>query len=482
MYLAYAGPYSASPSSAFGHLFLILQPGDETPIPLWDVVSFNADTEDAGFLRYFMAGIGGGFYGSYKTNKFHEKVREYEVLEDRDLWLIRLKLTKQERALLQDSLTTVVGRRYPYTFFSRNCAYYLQLLISDVLPLVPRPTGRVSPVEVLELTVKLGLADVCYFRPSLSQRLALESNALSSSVADKLKEVPWRELAADQAWLRSLNPVDREIVQERFSLATLRLRQPVEPEVSKGLALLRVLSGMTTVESAPVDGQRTPGQPIPAPDFHAYGRLTVSYAEERRTGSSVALRYRTALHEVDDPWLGYRPVNTLSALAVTLSGNPDLTHIRLREFSLFSQRSLAVPAGAFKSPTWLLDLGGKRGGIFDAASMHSGLRFGSGWARSLASGLHAYAIATMALVGARHYALTFSPGCQIGVLYLGPETWRCGAEWNWECDVTRSSRDIALFDAWLRHDMGTTWGTAIHVRSDSYSGGLGFRVNIDWYP
>ena len=45
-YLAYAGPYSGSPSSAFGHIFLVLARSPEDPLPLWEVVTFTAVTHD----------------------------------------------------------------------------------------------------------------------------------------------------------------------------------------------------------------------------------------------------------------------------------------------------------------------------------------------------------------------------------------------------------------------------------------------------
>lgn len=482
VYIAYAGPYSTSPSSAFGHLFLILQPNSEAPVPLWDVVSFSANTEGAGFLRYFFVGIKGGFLGSYKTNKFHEKVREYEVLEDRDLWLVRLRLSEQERAKLQELLISAEGQRYPYKFFSKNCAYYLQLLLSEVLPAMPQPAGHVSPVGVLELAMKLGLTDASFFRPSLSRRLAHDAHALSSPAAKKLNDDPWQHLAMDHDWLRSLNPADREIVQERFNFETLKLRQPLDAEVREGLALLRVLNASAPAQPGAIAASRAPGQPIPEPDFHSYGRLTTSSAYERGHESSISLRYRPALHEVNDPWLGYRPVNTLSSFAVAASGNPGLTHVRIQEFSLFSQRSLSPMGGPSANPTWLLDIGMKRGGIFDASSMHAGFRFGRGWTTSPTSGLYAYALGTGAAVGARRHAVTFAPGCQIGVLYLAHESWRWGAQWDWECDIAETSRDFGSFDAWFRRDIGAAWGITLHVQGDSDSDRARFRADIDWYP
>lgn len=480
VYVAYAGPYSTSPSSAFGHLFLILQPNAEVPVPLWDVVSFNADTEGAGFLRFFVVGIKGGFLGTHKTIKFHEKVRDYEVLEDRDLWLVRLRLSEQERADLQEALTSVEGRRFPYKFFSKNCAYYLQLLLSNALSSMPAPSGNVSPVSVLELTIKLGLAEASYYRPSLSQRLAHNVRALSPLVAKRLDDVAWQDLAMDHDWLHSLGAADRAIVQEFFNLESLTMEQPLDQKAREGLALLRVLNASAPTHPVPIVAATSPGQPIAAPDFHSYGRLTASTSFLCGRESSISLRYRPALHEVNDPWLGYRPVNTLETLAFVVSGTPGLSRVWIQEFSLFSQRSLS-PLGRFSSnPSWTFDIGMKRGGLFDASSMHAGFLAGRGWTASPASNSYAYVLLTGAVRGTRHHAMTFAPGCQIGLLYLAREDWRCGAQWDWEFAAAETSRDFGSVDAWFRRDLGAAWGVTVHVQGDDDA--TRFKVDIDWYP
>ena len=107
VYLVFAGPFSSSPSSAFGHLFLVFQSDLDLPLPLWDVVSFNAKVLDEGPLRFYFIGITGGFLGSYKTIPFHQQAREYEVLEDRDLWLYQLRLSSQDRDNISATLAEV---------------------------------------------------------------------------------------------------------------------------------------------------------------------------------------------------------------------------------------------------------------------------------------------------------------------------------------------------------------------------------------
>src|SRR5690242_18400045 len=100
-YLGYAGPYSASPSSSFGHLFLVLAEKPDDPPLLWDVITFTAVTFDADPLRFVMVGMLGGFPGRYSRRKFHQQAREYELLNDRQMWLVELRLSPAQRSSIE---------------------------------------------------------------------------------------------------------------------------------------------------------------------------------------------------------------------------------------------------------------------------------------------------------------------------------------------------------------------------------------------
>jgi hypothetical protein len=43
-------------------------------------------------LAFLVKGVLGGFDGQYHRMLFHENSRDYELLEDRDLWLLELRL------------------------------------------------------------------------------------------------------------------------------------------------------------------------------------------------------------------------------------------------------------------------------------------------------------------------------------------------------------------------------------------------------
>ena len=131
VYLVFAGPYPTSPSSSFGHLFLLLEPLESfnTPILLWSSVNFSADIENENSISKFYKGIFGGLIGQYQITPFYDKLRDYTFIESRDLWIFPINLSQSEIDQLQYNLFKVSTLNYHYRFHDNNCASQIETLI-----------------------------------------------------------------------------------------------------------------------------------------------------------------------------------------------------------------------------------------------------------------------------------------------------------------------------------------------------------------
>jgi hypothetical protein len=463
-YLVYAGPYVSSPSSAFGHLFLVLQPDDAVPVPLWDVISFSAETGDAGPLRYLAVGITGGFLGSYRTHKFHEKVRDYGVLQDRDLWLLRIRLASEETRALQRAVDEVKGQWYPYVFFTRNCATYLQHLLSRALVDVPEPRGSVSPISVLELVIASGRAEECYFQPAISQHIAEAARRLPGAAVDVLRHVNWTRLAADTLWTREQTPPVRAFLQQYFQWKSLRSKIALDSPVQAGMDRLRYQNTREHNAAFPGDSEGPIGVAGQFPRFHHYWQWTASCAVDPDGGSRVGLRCRPFLHAITEPWYGYRPVNTMEALALRVSSRARRWTPRLEEFVLFMQRSLRPanwPTGGY---SWLLGALLRRGAPFRRDAIHGEIQLGAGRCGVPLGHVYCYVLATGSFLAARETWLTFAPGFQAGSAWLPSATWRLGVQWDRYVRLSGSFPAPGLVDAWIRRDLGPRFGATVGWR------------------
>lgn len=116
----------SNPESVFGHVFIVFHDGN-SPGPLDPVVEFYGMMAEVemGMLKTITSSIP----GIYKLATFEEKVRVYDK-EGRDLFVRRVRAS-----IDPESLSARVNRLskevHPYDFLDRNCAFYLEYLLTS---------------------------------------------------------------------------------------------------------------------------------------------------------------------------------------------------------------------------------------------------------------------------------------------------------------------------------------------------------------
>ncbi|MBQ69750.1 hypothetical protein CL689_06915 [Candidatus Saccharibacteria bacterium] len=116
----------SNPESVFGHVFIVFH-NAEIPNPLDPVVEFYGMMSEVemGMLKTVASSIP----GVYKLSTFEEKVRVYDK-EGRDLFVRRTRSSINPR-----DLAGKIGRLskgvHPYDFLDRNCAFYLEYLLTS---------------------------------------------------------------------------------------------------------------------------------------------------------------------------------------------------------------------------------------------------------------------------------------------------------------------------------------------------------------
>lgn len=478
-YLVYAGPYSSSPPSAFGHLFIVLSDDSDTPIMLWDVISFTAETYGAGPLRYLAVGITGGFLGRYQQLKFHQKARDYQYIDDRDLWFMKLNVTARQQARIAYFLHESTDQWYPYTFFKRNCAFYIQELLATVTGVIEQPSGTVSPIEVFQTVSKSSLAGPCYHRPSTSKRLRDAAQHVSAQARSTLQSTDWRTAAADTAWISSLDHNDRLFVLDYLKWKSRHYTLPISSPTQQGLELLRVLNAQA-VKHRTSHVENLPGHQIPLPGFHSYPKLELAIQSYSGDKQRVHLRYRPALHGHTDPWTGHRPVNTIEILSVALSHPFRGSSTRIDEITLFSQRSIQPSTWISPQTSWLLEAATLRGGIFGPDVLNSHLKMGYGFSRELLPESCIYILGTGAIIGQFGVGQMIAPGFEAGAITYGPHHWRCGIRYFQERNLSKLTQLHERLSFWIHYDIGANWGTTYSIDIDTTQTKSVFALS--WFP
>lgn len=358
--LVFASAYLNSPSSAYGHTLLRIDPPDRGAGAglLSYAVNFAARTDGSNALLYALRGLAGGYVGAFATMPYYTKVAEYNDIENRDVWEYELTLTAPEIDRMLAHLWELGPVEYDYFFLDENCAYHLLavlevarpgLRLTDRFPLYAIPADTVRAVARTD-----GLVRQVGYRPARGTVLRHWVRHAPASVVD----------AADGLSAGRIAPAD------------LKTRLPAEADRAQALEMgyelldYRRLRGEITGPAVPsrvrellaarakVDGPPAPEPPRPAvrPD-EGHGSLRLSLGGGTQAGDGFQeVRLRMAYHDLMDPEPGFLRGGQLDFLGLALRRTNDDGRVAFDRFALAEVMSLTPRESLFRSWSW-------RGGV-----------------------------------------------------------------------------------------------------------------------
>ncbi len=152
--LVFATGYLGNPASYYGHTLLKLNFSKQAIRSRLRDISINygaIDAQQDDPVSYIFKGVFGGYDGGFSESEYFMLENNYAENEFRDIWEYQLALTPAERTLITAHVREVLGRRYTYYFFRKNCAYRIAELleISDPLQFIPAYRPWTIPQSVL---------------------------------------------------------------------------------------------------------------------------------------------------------------------------------------------------------------------------------------------------------------------------------------------------------------------------------------------
>ncbi|MCB1175432.1 MAG: DUF4105 domain-containing protein [Leptospiraceae bacterium] len=172
--LVFSSYYLNAPASMFGHTLLKINATDspESHASLLDyAINYAAYPGDLDPFSYAFLGLTGGYPGKFTFMPYHIKVREYNDVENRDLWEYKLNLKKPEIERLILHTFELTQTQFNYFYLDENCSYHLLSLLEVARPklfLTDKFHVMVLPGETIKEVVKNeGLVNSIYYRPSL---------------------------------------------------------------------------------------------------------------------------------------------------------------------------------------------------------------------------------------------------------------------------------------------------------------------------
>ena len=189
--LVYASGFLDNPASYYGHILLKLNTSkaDRQTNLIDPSINYGAIIPaDENPVSYIAKGIFGGYDGGFTQTDYYFHNQNYGELELRDLWEYELNLTHAQVQFVVAHAWELLGKRYTYYFFKRNCAYRLAELIEiiDDTKINPNNPFFTLPRALLQNLDNNGNDEVSLlrsvkYRPSRQARFYQKYNALETT-------------------------------------------------------------------------------------------------------------------------------------------------------------------------------------------------------------------------------------------------------------------------------------------------------------
>ena len=336
-----------SPASMYGHTFLRVSSNEETPL-ISNAVNFAAKTDDTNGLIFAYKGLFGEYEGRYSILPYYEKIKEYNNLEQRDIWEYDLDLTQEEINRLVLHSFELKDVYSDYFFFKENCSYNILWLLEVArhdLDLVSHFTFKTVPLDSIKILKPYNLIKGTKFRYSNMQRM---KNILEEKIENKdyLSDF----IKEDEPLNETLSNDDK-ISYLDFKILYLQY-QRANNEYNKDEYLkkyLKLLKERSSYNKASVYDIKTPFNPL---DSHDSAKISLFYDST----DSFELGLKPAYNDIYDISDGYLEGAYIDFFDLNLKKDKD-ENIKVDRFTLLKIKSLAQQDMIFKPLSWGIDLG-----------------------------------------------------------------------------------------------------------------------------
>lgn len=365
--LIFPSAYLNSPASMYGHTFLRLDPpvsrGTASPL-LSYAVSYAASGNESEGLAFALKGLTGLYPGEFTNSPYYLRIRDYNDLENRDIWEYELKLSPPEIERLLAHTWELGPTRFDYYFFDENCSYHLLSLLDAARPglnLTDRFTWWAIPLDTVKAVAATpGLLGAVRFRPSNASEMRHRAALLGPQRSALAQALSQGQLAPTDLTEREPDPARRALILETAErLATYDGSRGLSTEAltqQKRMALLTARAGLPTGEPLTVP------TPVHEPTV-GHGTARVDMMVGQRDGQGlVELSARPAYHELLDPEDGYQRGAAIQFFRLAFSKSAQ-GHVQLERFTPVEIASLSPREPLLSARSWRVDIGLQRSAV-----------------------------------------------------------------------------------------------------------------------
>lgn len=359
--LVFPAAYINSPSSMFGHTLMRVNPDDfrkDKPLAAYALnYAANANETDNA-LVFTIKGLIGGYPGIFSIVPYHEKLKEYSDIENRDIWEYDLAFTHEEVTQIMRHAWEVRKIRFDYFFFTENCSYHMLSLMDVARPelnLTAPFTHRAVPADTVRAVWDAGLVKNTTYRPSGTKVLSQHANQLDENENQQVIEIVSGKIKVNQA-TREMEPEQKARVYEQ-AYDYARFLSSANPEVRDQRAAInwQLLAERSKI---PLEDVWNPIEiPKVRPDQgHGSSRVVIGlglYDDE----DYLDFHMRPSYHDLMDPPLGYSNGAQINFFDLNLRYFIDKQKLQFEKLTIINVLSVSPRNQYFDPISWGVDFG-----------------------------------------------------------------------------------------------------------------------------
>jgi hypothetical protein len=392
--LVFPAAYLNNPSSMYGHTLLRIdaRDQDERTRLLAYAVNYTASTGETNGITFAINGLIGTYPGTFSIMPYYLKVREYNDLENRDIWEYELNLKPEEIDWLLMHIWELGPVWFDYYFFDENCSYYLLEVLEVARPdldLSSRFRWWAIPSDTVRAVVEQqGLLKRAVYRPSNATLILHRLGVMSASELALVNGMSRGRVASENPAFATLPPAGKARVLEVSHDYVNYLRATGRSPESEPAALARELMLARSRLGAVTDDPPVPVPEVRPDQGHETSRIAIGAG--RRDGTDfIELRARPSYHELMDPESGYVRGAQIEFFDFALRHYGSGEELRFEEFKPVDIVSISPRNDFFKTLSWKIDAGWTRRRIESGAEpLVFEVNGGAGLARNVPDALH----------------------------------------------------------------------------------------------
>ncbi len=356
----FASYYMGNPSSMFGHTLLKLNNDKHTGG--YEILDYGVNyaaavnTEEVNPVMLAVMGLLGGYEGLFSLFPYYIKIREYNDVDNRELWEYRLNFTEEEISRVMAHLWELRAAKFNYYFFNRNCSYQLLTLLE-----VGRPGMSVSdeflyqvmPPDTVKVLGKAGAIESSQNRLSLVGKYKRRYELLSKSEVKELKAMV-RGKEVDL----SGKEVERKAILLDTSLDYMLIQKNKGSRRYDSTRHRAFLSERARIkEKINYELPDLPDSTDPLTS-HESSRIFLTQATNQNSEMISSFSFNPAIHEINDRWIGFSPYSQLLFLSAKVDYNIDQDRAYLNRLAVLDIMSLSPYLKYnIRAPSWRFSAG-----------------------------------------------------------------------------------------------------------------------------